>query len=381
MKQLEKINKPGNLNLREKIQSFLHLSHPENQKINKWLKQLDSLLASDEDQFNKGFNYFFSTTRKDKVNNYKLEIKIFLRKMAGNNNAETLYSQLLQLKLMLQRVVQEQAVRLARTKAILKLIAAIDHRTDQLRQERTVTPNKQVTQENSASSEKKKHTKKIISQAVFIAQELKSKLLSGKASADKQLRDSRKEALDEALFQTMKMECGRLIKSIQEKNVGGQKDLLMQQYADRQRQLIDGAKSITDISKIKTCLDNVLKSLNSTEFQEICLAILDLRKGARSWFAIGKNAKADRIEDAIRKVSVERRGDMFINNLEVRKALASHRHFGKRGKIYLNKNTQDIDLKKAARTFIEINNRLEKNRENSADVDCKVFEMGRCSSV
>ncbi|WP_133139073.1 hypothetical protein [Legionella genomosp. 1] len=378
MKQLEKINKPGNLNLREKIQSFLHLSHPENQKINKWLKQLDALLASDEDQFNKGFKYFFSTTRKDKVNNYKLEIKIFLRKMAGNNNAETLYSQLLQLKLMLQRVVQEQAVRLARTKAILKLIAAIDYRTDQLKQERIVTHNQQVSHENALPPEKKKHTKKIISQAVFIAQGLKSKLLPGKANADKL---SRYSEMEETLFQEIKLECQRLIKSIQEKNVGGQKDLLMQHYVDKQQQLIDGAKSITDISKIKTRLDNVLQSLNSSEYQEICLAILDLRKGARSWFAIGKNAKADRIEDAIRKVSVECRGDMFINNLEVRKALASHRHFGKRGKIYLNKNTQDIDLKKAARTFIEINNRLEKSRETHADIDCKVFEMGRCSSV
>lgn len=122
--------------------------------------------------------------------------------------------------------------------------------------------------------------------------------------------------------------------------------------------MINEAKAIAGLQECKNRLESVLKSLNSAEYKAISMAISNLRKGAGSWFAIGKNAKAERIEEAVRNVSVEQRGQMFINNLDVRKALASHRHLGKRGKIYLDKNTQDVDLKRAARTFIEINNYL-----------------------
>ena len=79
--------------------------------------------------------------------------------------------------------------------------------------------------------------------------------------------------------------------------------------------------------------------------------IKDFRERA-GLFTIGMNAKAVRIETAMSQLSIEDRCNLLASDdlTEVMKAMASHRHLGKRGDVYLTERGQII-TNDAAQTF------------------------------
>lgn len=231
MKRLKKINVLVNFNIREKLQllikpiSDLREKRLTHKPVEKWLQNLDALSQQDEKQFNKAFRYFFSTTRKNKADNYKLELKIFLKKMSRNKHPEMYYQDLLELKIILQRIMQEQHLSVSRAKSIRKLILAIDCKTKQLKDNHP--PYKANIE--PVMNNKKEPAKKIFSQAVTMVQGLKKKLLMNKDTRQESISKITGESLEQE-FQQLQSECRSLIHSIQKERVGGDKDKLMTQF-------------------------------------------------------------------------------------------------------------------------------------------------------
>ncbi len=120
----------------------------------------------------------------------------------------------------------------------------------------------------------------------------------------------------------------------------------------KQQQLIraNPAEKVHLFEALKT----TVKGLKDDKaLKEVSNIVNHFRKNA-GLFTVGMKAKADRIEAAMANVPVEQRQNFLQSGAasQVLEALASHRHVGKRGNVYLNEQGQ-IDLERAAATFKE----------------------------
>jgi hypothetical protein len=114
-------------------------------------------------------------------------------------------------------------------------------------------------------------------------------------------------------------------------------------------------KSVLILEELKFTINALKADKASAEIRTI---IQNFREG-NTLFSIGMKRKALRIERSICNASIEERGKLLESESgkEVMKALASHRHFGKRGVTFFTE-TGKIDPKKAARAFKEFNNKF-----------------------
>lgn len=97
-------------------------------------------------------------------------------------------------------------------------------------------------------------------------------------------------------------------------------------------------------------LENTLSSVNSPQVIATKEATKSLRDSNYFW-TTGKKEKAGRIEKALSETQLEQRRYVITEQSpnKVQEALASHRHFGRHGKVYRNQN--EIDLENAAKTY------------------------------
>ncbi|KTD42561.1 hypothetical protein [Legionella parisiensis] len=133
----------------------------------------------------------------------------------------------------------------------------------------------------------------------------------------------------------------------------GKDDKMMRQYINEKQELINGTYGREARQTILLDLQRTVSALKAEDgpVQKIRSEISKFREGVGP-FTVGKNAKAERIEREMSKLSVEERLHFFDSpkSQEVMKALASHRHWGKGGKVYFTEN-HEIDSKKAAKSF------------------------------
>ncbi|MFT4059545.1 MAG: hypothetical protein QM652_08365 [Legionella sp.] len=132
----------------------------------------------------------------------------------------------------------------------------------------------------------------------------------------------------------------------------GPQDKLMDQFIEEQEKTFNIARKSKQRQQLLKQLQQTVNRLEAdAATKEIKTVIADLRKNA-GLFTVGMNGKADRIENAMHKVSIEDRCH-FLQSAsfkEVMKTLASHRHLGKKEEVYLTENS-NIDVNKAAATF------------------------------
>ena len=150
-----------------------------------------------------------------------------------------------------------------------------------------------------------------------------------------------------------KVKCKNILEEIK-KSGFGEKDIGMKVYDEKQTKKIGAIQN-------KGAAEEVLKALNKElilvkdykAFPQVNTLIESFRSKAIRGVTIGMKDKANRIEDALLKVPPPDRSS--INNADtaekkaVLEAIASHRHWGKKGKdVYTRK---DIDPDKAAKSF------------------------------
>jgi hypothetical protein len=135
-------------------------------------------------------------------------------------------------------------------------------------------------------------------------------------------------------------------------------DTKMETFIQEKIKQFDNASSIQR-NEILNDLHSVVDTLKTDKVLAELKIIIQHFKAPHGLFSRGMKAKAYRIEQAIGNVPIEERGKLLESESgkEVMKALASHRHFGKRGVTFFTK-TDTIDSKKAARSFKEFNNKF-----------------------
>lgn len=187
--------------------------------------------------------------------------------------------------------------------------------------------------------------------------------------------------LQEQGISHLKSECDALVEKINKYKITDP-DPKMSEYCDNLKQKIAQADNLDSLIDLKKSLEKQLKLIDSPLVAEMKKIIQNYREGAKELFSLGKNNKAQRIENALLNVPVELRGKIFsedpqlIKNKEilaVKAALASHRYLGKRGNIYYkDEEKTDIDDKKAATTFRNLKKqftemKMEQNEKEELD--------------
>lgn len=156
-------------------------------------------------------------------------------------------------------------------------------------------------------------------------------------------------------------EADRLLCQVLANRVNDQ-DHLVIEYVASQKELLTVNKNHPEII-LGICDDlrQTLASISSPEVQAVKRTISEFKRTA-NLFTIGKNAKANRIEQALVDLPLADRTHV-ISGAEnrVQEALASHRHLGKRGDIY--KKDGKIDVSRAARTFKQLKTECEHDDE------------------
>ena len=144
-------------------------------------------------------------------------------------------------------------------------------------------------------------------------------------------------------------ECHTILMDI--RNNADSKDLILSKFCMQMEEKITKAGTKDELAIIKKELDAVHKDPAIKSVQGIIKSFRD----NEAWYTIGMSAKADRINAAMIKVPLAERSNVMTSKSEeakaVRMALASHRHLGKRGDVYLDKTTGEVDEKRAARSF------------------------------
>lgn len=126
-------------------------------------------------------------------------------------------------------------------------------------------------------------------------------------------------------------------------------DTMLINYVNEKRKL---AKTSSTEEKILILdeLENTLSSVNSPQMIATKEATKSLRDHNHFW-TTGKIEKAERIEKALSATQLEQRRYVITEQSpnKVQEALASHRHFGRHGKVYKKQN--EIDVENAAQTY------------------------------
>lgn len=128
-------------------------------------------------------------------------------------------------------------------------------------------------------------------------------------------------------------------------------DKIIANYCRQMSARIDAAETLSDFTAIRKDLDSIYKDPAT----QAIIGIIKSFRCNEAWYTIGMSAKADRISTAMANMPLEQRPSVMTGQSDmaknVRMALASHRHFGKRGDVYIDKKTGDIDENRAARSF------------------------------
>lgn len=143
--------------------------------------------------------------------------------------------------------------------------------------------------------------------------------------------------------------CKRILAAIKKASFNNDKE--MEAYCIQMTDEINKASTLADFARIRKNLDAIH---NDPAMQTIKAIIHSFREN-EAWYTIGMSAKAELINAAIVNVPLAERCHVMTGQSVpakmVRMALASHRHFGKRGDVYLNEATGEVDEKRAARSF------------------------------
>lgn len=170
-------------------------------------------------------------------------------------------------------------------------------------------------------------------------------------------------------------ECKLLLERVCE-NRASANDTVMDKFRQEMNTKISKASTPEQFGAIKEELNRYKESPDVEKIKKI---IADFREGASNIFAIGKNAKAQRIEDALNRIPLEKRDKIFSLEdkspelVAVRAALASHRHFGKRNDVYYaDEKHTEIDAKKAATTYKQLfKSQIEQHKNEKEAIEPK----------
>ncbi len=149
-------------------------------------------------------------------------------------------------------------------------------------------------------------------------------------------------------------------------------DTVMQTYIVSTKNILAEDKySIDDLNAKNIEIESILTAHNSPQMQTLLTTVAQFREDGKKWFSVGNNAKADRIMAAILTVPLSQRANIF-ENINVQKALASHRHIGKQDiqTSRMHQGTEVIEETNAAKTFIRLKNSLldTKNEKNLSSI-------------
>jgi hypothetical protein len=151
----------------------------------------------------------------------------------------------------------------------------------------------------------------------------------------------------------------------------GPNDKAMNDHINQKIQQISTANP-DDRAMIKRDLEADVEQLKTNaQLKEIKSITQNLRDSSH-WYTIGKNKKAGLIDAAMGQVSIEERKTFGSNDSkeenQVVRELARHRHIGKRGKVYVNKDNE-IDNGKAAKTYKEFKSKFNEHKDALSEKD------------
>jgi hypothetical protein len=180
-----------------------------------------------------------------------------------------------------------------------------------------------------------------------------------------ELRDTVKVNEIEKYIERLKIErqkCVILLQNIVQNLSVPPQDPVMNTFLETNSKKISGTKNTNYLDQIKTTLSNI--NIDPRQVDGIKETIDRLHKGATSKLALGKKAKAEAIEKALKEIPIEERGSAF-ENLKVREELARHRHLFKRGTVYKKEGKLDEDS--AADSFKKLKKQFEPIRKGSIE--------------
>lgn len=175
-------------------------------------------------------------------------------------------------------------------------------------------------------------------------------IIEGLVKPDPSQRMSVREALDR-LFMINNPEFKEVF-TVLRKLKFGENDKIMNDYIREKQTQINKAETIEERLEILRELETTVTKLKADAASREVHAIVDKYRENAGLFTVGMNAKASRIEQEMQKLSVEERCNFFgtKKSEQVLKAVASHRHWGKSGKVYENED-KTIDESKAAQSY------------------------------
>lgn len=157
-----------------------------------------------------------------------------------------------------------------------------------------------------------------------------------------------------------KKRCLELLTAIQSQRIH-ERDEPVNRFIREKNKALLYTKDLHEIALIQQELE---KTLSKIQHDPVLLKIKTIIQSFRdkaSWYTIGMKAKADRIEKALYNVPLDQRDHIFTHTspaaMAVQKELASHRHLGKRGVVYLNQDGS-VNNTKAAASFKQFKQRL-----------------------
>lgn len=160
-------------------------------------------------------------------------------------------------------------------------------------------------------------------------------------------------------------QCQQIISKIEKLKFGNNDEFMKEFIKSKQEEILKMSPS-EQLDVLKE-LQAYLLQLQNPLIIHLQDCISDLRKRANGWFSVGMRVKANRIESAMARLSLEKRAALSSNLLSIMnsedlqavfKEMATHRYIGKQGKLYLNKDGQ-IDEKKAADCFLNLKRQFE----------------------
>lgn len=175
-------------------------------------------------------------------------------------------------------------------------------------------------------------------------------LIEGLVKPDPAKRMSVREALDQ-LFMINNPAFREVFTELKALKFG-ENDKIMNQYIREKQQLINATTDKRKLAEILYDLKNTVAALKNDKVAQEVRDIVDDYRSSAGLFTVGKNAKASRIEQSMSQLSIEERCHFMDSpkSKDVMKAIASHRHWGKSGKVYFTE-TGEIDTEKAAKHF------------------------------
>lgn len=146
--------------------------------------------------------------------------------------------------------------------------------------------------------------------------------------------------------------------------------------AEQNERIRNNSGNPAELLLIKKDLENALTAVESPEVAAVKIEIVGLRAGVTR-YTIGKNDKADKIERALYATPIHERKNVVTHEgvpNAVQLALASQRHLGVFGTVVHKNAHNEIDMGRAAKTFIDIKAKLARvthppTSEGPEDVD------------